>query len=121
MILKLNDTPDSMVAFVACEEITKEDFDTVVLPAVHELVERTGKLNYLLVVADTIKKFTLDVSMKDAMVGFTTWNRAGIVTDAERTPWLIDLFNSIVPVEFKVFSHNQINQAVNWVGQGNEQ
>lgn len=119
MILRLNDTPDTMVAFVACEEITKEDFDTVVLPAVDELVERTGKLNYLLVVADTIKKLTLDVRMSEAMLGFTTWNRAGIVTDAERTPWLQDLFNRIVPVEFRVFPHTQIDQAINWVGERN--
>lgn len=115
MILKLNDTPDTLVAFVACEEITKADFDNVVLPAADELVLRTGKLNYLLVVADTIKKWSLDLRLKEAMPALTRWNRAAIVTDADRIQWLTVLFRSIVPVELRAFTHSEIDQAINWV------
>jgi hypothetical protein len=120
VILKLNETPETLVAFVACEEITREDFDKVVLPAAHELVQRTGKLNCLLVVADTIKKLTLDLRMREAMPQLTLWNRVGIVTDRGRISWLTALFHKLIPVEFKAFEHHQIEQAVKWVGEQSE-
>jgi|SRR5688572_23658716 hypothetical protein len=117
MILKLNQIPDTLVGFVACDEVTKEDFEKVVIPAAAELVQRTGKLNYLLVVANTVKKRGLGMGMNAVMPALTRWNRAGIVTDVERMPWLTELFRKIIPVEFRVFEHNDIKRAVKWLGE----
>ena len=100
MIEELKDTPNTMVGFRATGDITKEDFDHVVLPAVAELVKRTDKLNYLLVLDTAIKNFTIGVWLKDAMLGLNNlgkWNRGAIVTDSEGINAFTGLFSQVVP------------------------
>ena len=47
MIVQIPDLPNNMVGFRADGEVTKDDFE-VVKHQVATLVEKTGKLNYLL-------------------------------------------------------------------------
>lgn len=111
-----------MVGFVASDEITKEDFDNVVLPAVNELVKRTDKLNYLLIVDTQLKNFTLGAWLKDAMLGLnnlTKWNRAAIVTDSEGIQGFTQLFSKVMPGEFKAFNHSELDEAICWAGEQN--
>ncbi len=122
MIKELKDTPNTMVGFVASDEVTKADFDKVVLPAVNELVQRTDKLNYLLVVNTPLKNFTIGAWLRDAMLGLNNinkWNRAAIVTDTDGIKWFTELFSKVVPGEFKGFNHSELDRAINWVGEQN--
>lgn len=111
-----------MVGFIATDEVTKEDFDKVILPAVQELVQRTDKINYLLVVDTPLKNFTIGAWLRDAMLGLNNinkWNRAAIVTDVEGIQWFTELFSKVVPGEFKGFNHNELDRAINWAGEQN--
>ena len=120
MIQTLKDTPNTMVGFVVTHEATKEDFDKVVLPAVYELVNRSDKLNYLFVLETPLKNFKISTWMKDAMVGlnnFDKWNRAAIVTNEEEVESFTALFNTEMPGEFRGFNHDEINEAIRWVGE----
>jgi hypothetical protein len=122
MIKELKDTPNTMVGFIASDEVTKAEFDKVILPAVQELVQRTDKLNYLLVVDTPLKNFTIGAWMRDAMLGLNNinkWNRAAIVTDVEGIKWFTELFSKVVPGEFKGFNHSELDRAINWVGEQN--
>lgn len=122
MIKELKDTPNTMVGFIASDEVTQAEFDKVILPAVQELVQRTDKLNYLLVVDTPLKNFTIGAWMRDAMLGLNNinkWNRAAIVTDVEGIKWFTELFSKVVPGEFKGFNHNELDRAINWVGEQN--
>lgn len=120
MITELKDTPNTMVAFRATHDVTKEDFDKIVLPAVDELVQRTDKLNYLLVVDTQLKNFTIGAWMRDAMLGLNNinkWNRAAIVTDTEGIKSFTGIFSKVVPGEFRGFTHDELDEAINWVGE----
>jgi hypothetical protein len=117
MIKQLTNVPNTMVGFRATNEVTKEDFDTVVLPAVSELVQRIDELNYLLVLDTPLKSFTVGAWMKDAMLGLNNlnkWNRAAIVTDSDQIKIFTDLFSKVVPGEFKGFSKDQLQDAIDW-------
>ncbi len=120
MIEELKDTPNTMVGFRATGDITKEDFDHIVLPAVAELVKRTDKLNYLLVLDTAIKNFTIGAWLKDAMLGLNNlgkWNRAAIVTDSEGINAFTGFFSKVVPGEFRGFNHHELDEAIKWVGE----
>jgi len=120
MIKELRNIPNTMVGFVVSDEVTKEDFDSVVLPAVQELVQRTNKLNYLLVVDTSLKNFQLGAWLRDAMLGLNnidTWNRASIVSDSEGIKWLTELFSKVVPGQFKGFEHNDFDKAIKWASE----
>lgn len=121
MIEELKDTPNTMVGFRATGEITKADFDTIVLPAVYELVKRTDKLNYLLVLDSALKNFVIGSWLKDAMLilnNIGKWNRAAIVSESDDLN--TDIFNKVVPGEYKAFTHAQLAEAITWVGEQDE-
>lgn len=123
MITQLKEVPNTMVAFRATGEVTKEDFDQIVLPAVAELVQRTDKLNYLLVLDTPLKNFTLSAWIKDALLGLnnlTKWNRCAIVSDSDGINSFTNLFGKVMPGEFKGYKPEQLDEAINWVSEETE-
>lgn len=117
MMHKINSLPENMVGFRAVGEITKDDFDQVVIPAVNEIVEKTGQLNFLLVLDTTLENFTAGAWIKDAMLGIknlTKWHRAAIVSDSEAIKKFTDFFSVLMPGEFKGFDHESMQQAIDW-------
>ena len=106
MIVKIENTPDNMVGFQTLGEVTKEDFETTVVPEVQALVARTGKLNYLMVVNTELKNFTAGAWLQDLLLGLknlTKWNRAAILSDVEGVKIFTDIFSVVMPGEFKCF------------------
>ena len=122
MITQLKNIPNTMVGFRASNEVTKDDFDKIVLPAVAELVQRTDELNYLLILDTPIKNFTLGAWIKDALLGLNnlnTWNRAAIVSDSGNINSFTNMFSKVMPGEFKGFTPDKLDEAIEWVsGQG---
>jgi hypothetical protein len=117
MITLIENLPSNMVGFKATGEVEEKDFTDVVIPKVKELVERTGSLNYMLVLDTSIKNFSMGAWFKDAVMGIkyiTKWNRAAIVTDTEGIRSFTDFFSLIIPGEFKGFEHNELQSAIDW-------
>jgi len=120
MIKELKGTPDTMIGFVASDEVTKEDFDKIVMPAVDDLVKRTDKLNYLIVLDTPISKFKIGDWLREVMLklnNLNKWNRAAIVTDVEGMKSLTELFSNVIPGHVKAFTHDQMESAINWAGE----
>ena len=120
MIHHLPDLPSNIVGFKAIGEITEKDFSDTVMPTVQALIDKTGKLNYLLVLETSLKNFTLGSWIKDAMMGLkhlTKWNRAAIVTDVQAIRTFTNFFSYLMPGEFKGFEHKDLDQAIDWVSE----
>ena len=119
MIVQIPDVPNNMVAFKADGEVTKEDFE-IVKEEVAQLVDETGKLNYLLFLENSPKDFTLGAWMQDAMLGInnlTHWNRAAIISDSDTVIKFTDVFSKVMPGEFRGFPKADYDKAVNWVSE----
>ena len=63
MIEHLQNLPKNIVGFKATGEITEEDFSETLIPKVQALVDKTDKLNYLLVLETSVKNFTIGAWM----------------------------------------------------------
>lgn len=121
MITRLENLPENIVGFRATDTITEKDFTETVIPAVKAIIEKTGHLNYLLVLDTSIKNFTVGAWMQDALLGIkniTKWKRAAIVSDLDAIRTFTDVFSVVVPGEFKGFKHSEIDQAITWVAIG---
>ncbi len=119
MIVQIPDLPDTMVGFRADGEVTKEDFEIVKLQ-VSNLVEKTGKLNYLLFLDNSPADFTFGAWMQDALLGInhiTKWNRAAIVTDSETVINFTSAFSKVMPGEFRGYHKAEYQKAVDWVSE----
>lgn len=118
MITELENLPANMVGFRATDTITEEDFTNTVMPAVKAIIEKTGHLNYLLVLDTSIKNFTIGAWLKDALMGIkhlTKWKRAAIVSDLDAIRTFTDAFSIVMPGEFKGFRHSELDEAIEWV------
>jgi hypothetical protein len=120
MMHLIDNLPANMVGFRATGEITENDFNNLVIPQVKAQVEKTGKLNYLLVLDTSVKNFTLRAWLKDALLGIknlTKWNRAAIVSDSRLIRRFTDIFSLFIPGEFKGFEHRNLKAAIDWTAE----
>ena len=119
MIQQITDLPENMVGFRASGEVIKDDFD-IVLQKVEEIVEKTGKLNYLLYLETSSANFTIGAWVKDGLLGvqnLTKWNRAAIVSDSEMVKKFTDVFSDIMPGEFRGFEMDNLQHAIDWTSE----
>ncbi len=117
-MIQIISASDNIVAFRAMGEVTKEDYQSVVVPAVEKLVKQINEINFLLVLDTDVKNFTAGAWMQDALLGlknFGKWNRAAIVSDLEGVINFTDKFSYIAPGEFRGFKKEEFNKALNWV------
>jgi len=117
MIVQIPDLPDNMVGFRADGEVTKNDFE-IIKNQVASLVEKTGKLNYLLFLDNSPADFTMGAWLQDALLGIkniTKWNRSAIVTDSDTVINFTDVFSKLMPGEFRGYHKADYQDAVNWV------
>ncbi|MGQ2985309.1 STAS/SEC14 domain-containing protein [Flavobacterium sp.] len=122
MIIQIPDLPHNMVGFRADGEVTAEDFEIIKLQVSH-LVEKTGKLNYMLVLDNSPADFTLGAWLQDALLGLqniTKWNRAAILSDSDTLKTFTDVFSKVMPGEFRAYKHAQYDNAVDWVSERSE-
>ena len=117
-MIQIINAPDNVVAFRAMGEITKDDYKTVVEPAVQKLVDQINEINFLFLIDTEIENFTAAAWIQDAMLGLKNlgkWNRAAIVTDSENAISFTNGFSYIVPGEFRGYKKEAFNEALNWV------
>lgn len=123
MISIINDAPENVAAFNATGEITREDFENLVIPHVKSKVEQFNELNYLLYLNTDLDNFTMGAWLQDALLGIkniTKWNRAAIVTDKEGVQNFTDIFSVLMPGEFKSYPKENLYNALYWCQNGNE-
>jgi len=122
-MIQVLDAPENVVAFKALGEVTKDDYQSIMAPAVEKLVERINEINFLFLIDTDLENFTAAAWMQDAMIGLKNlgkWNRAAIVTDSERAITFTNGFSYIVPGEFRGYKKEAYQEAMNWV-QGNDE
>ncbi len=112
--------PENIVGFKAKDNVTKEDFDNVVFPAVDELIKRTGELNYMMVLDTDISNFTIGAWWKDAVLGLknlSKFHHVAIVSESKAINKFTDMFSVLVPGEYKGYTHAEMDQAISWVAE----
>lgn len=118
MLSIISDLPPHVVGVRAIGAITKQDFDTVLKPALEDLLRRTGKINYLLLLETPVSNFTVGAWIDDFILGlkhFTHWNRVAVVTNEKVVEKFSDAFNFILPGKSKGFTLGELVKAKEWV------
>lgn len=118
MITQLTGLPEHIVGFRATGSVTKEDYDTVVLPAVQSLVNKYDELNYIMIIDTPLDHFSAGAWVKDALLGLkhlTKWNRSAILTDSTRLNEFTDFASKLIPGEFRGFLTTELDAAVAWI------
>jgi hypothetical protein len=59
MLQFINDLPNYVVGIHAIGEVTKDDYERVIVPRINDLVKRQGEINYLLVLETDVLRFVV--------------------------------------------------------------
>jgi len=120
MITQINDASINTVAFKASGQIDAVDFERVVVPAVKELVVRTGEINCLLYLDANMGHFSAGDWLENTLAeceASAKWNRVAIVTDSTNTINFTQGLSYIIPGEFQIFEKESYSEALLWVTQ----
>lgn len=123
MLRYIKDLPPHVIGIHAVGEVTRDDYEKVLIPRLNELVERQGEINYLLVLETDVGNFTAGAWWDDLKIGlknFTKWNKIAVVSDQKGVEWLTDVIRFFIPGKSKGFPINQLDQAVDWISQKDE-
>ncbi len=107
-----------MVAFRATGDVHKADYDNILIPAVDALVQKQGRINFMLVLDTPVSHFSIGALMKDLGVGwkhFTKWHKMAIISESGAINTFTDLFSYIAPGTSKGFTHAHLDEAIAWV------
>ena len=120
MITKITGLPNYVVGFEASGEVTKADYDNVIIPAVNEVTERTGELYYLFVIRTGLNHFTAGAFWDDLKVGvqhIKQWKKMAIVSESKGIEKFTDLVSYVVPGKAKGFHLDELEEAKRWVSE----
>ena len=115
--------PSYVAAFEATGHVTKEDYDSVVLPVVDRIYKEHGHLHFFLNLRTPVQEYTGQAWLKDIGLGlkhFTHWKKIAIVTDQAAVEKITSAFSFMIPGKTRGFSSDQLETAKQWVASESE-
>ncbi len=121
-MIELMHAPDTMIAFRASGDVTRQDFRNVVVPPVCRLIRERRDLNLLVLLEPPLTALTDNFWMKEALVNgyrkLASWNRAAIVSDSEAVKNFARAFRVFARGELRSFNATDLKEAVAWTAGG---
>lgn len=114
--------PEPVVGLHATGQVTREDYDTVAVPAIREMATAHDRIRLLYVLGDDVDGFTAGAMWEDTRVGvghLGSWERIAVVTDADWMRHAVRLLGWMLPGEVRGF-HGDLEAATSWVTEGLE-
>jgi hypothetical protein len=114
------DLPATVVGVEAHENVTAEDYEKVLIPAVEaaEAASSDGKVRMLYVLGREFPDFSAAAAWEDTKLGlgrFRHWERIAVVSDADWLRRTIHALGWAMPGEVRVFESDDLDEARAWV------
>jgi len=117
MLTPIPDLPDTTVGFIAQGKVRSEDYEETLIPAIEQLISRTGKARVLLVLGPEWEGYSAGAMFDDAKLGLEhlkAWERFALVSDAEWIHHVAKLFGWLVPGAIRSFAYADLDEATAW-------
>ena len=118
MLERIEGLPDNVIGIRARGELTSDDYNKVLMPAVETALARHDKIRLLYVLGPEFEGLTMGAMWDDTRVGFAhinRWQRVAVVTDKDWLRHSVDIFGYLIPGEIKSFPTTEEDAARAWV------
>ncbi len=118
MIEITSNQPDNILAFTAHGQVTGEDYESVLIPAVEAKLKEHRKIRLLYHLDNDFSGFDAKALWDDTKVGFqhlTAWGKIAVVSDNKWILGATKIFGFIWPCPVKVFDNNHLVEANEWI------
>ncbi len=109
--------PDNVVGIVGSGNITAEDYDTVLIPVIHEKLKIYKKIRMLYQLTKDYTHYELGAFLEDTKVTWHTFSfeKVAVVSDVHWIRDSVNLYRLFMPMPIKVFGNNEMEKAKEWV------
>jgi len=118
MIELLKGFPDNTIAAAGRGQVTKRDYDTVLVPAVEKALKAHEKVRLYYEIGADFIGIDSAAAWEDFKVGmghFFRWERIAVVTDGDWIKNTVRIFSFLMPGDMKVFPTSEAAQAREWI------
>ncbi len=118
MIEHLAGFPEDVLAFVYKGNVTKADYDAVLVPAVVKALETQKKLRVYCELKSDFSGLDAGAVWEDLKVGIghlTRWERVAVVTDIGWIEQMTRLFSFLMPCPVRSFPTSAAGEARVWI------
>lgn len=120
MIERIEGAPNGVLAFRAVGEVHSEDYEQVLDPAVQAVIDAGEKVRLVYVLGEELEGISSGAAWEDTKLGMghlTSWERMAVVTNRDWIEHGVKLFGWMVPGKVKVFSTEELAEAMSWASQ----
>ena len=120
MIELLKGFPGNVVAISCHGQVSKQDYDEVLIPAVEKALQSHDKVRMLYEVAPDFAGYDAGGAWEDFKTGmehFTKWDRIAVITDIEWIAGAVKIFGVFLPSAVRVYSTADAAKARLWITQ----
>jgi hypothetical protein len=117
MIRLLQDMPAGVLGLEAVDDVEKEDYEDVIVPAVNEAIERHGKVRLVYVLGHEFDEYEGEAVWEDLKLGArnpTAFERIVVVTDARWVGPASKVFSVLWPGQARAFPLEELESAKQW-------
>ena len=116
----LDGYPADVLAIKATGEIRREDYETVLIPAVKAKVTAEGRLKLVYILGPEFAGYTAGAMWDDAKLGFLhmgDFARVAVVTDVEWIRAGVKIFAPLMPCPVHVFALSELEATKVWIAE----
>jgi hypothetical protein len=117
MIRLLRDMPAGVLGFEAVDDVEKEDYENVIVPAVNAAIAEHGKVRLVYVLGREFDDYEGDAVWEDLKLGVrhpASFERMALVTDARWARPAIKIFSVLWPGQARAFPLSELESAKSW-------
>ena len=117
MIRLLRHMPPGVLGLEAVDDVEKEDYEDVILPAVEAAIAEHGKVRLVYVLGPEFDDYEGEAVWEDLKLGGrhpTSFERVAVVTNARWAGPAVKVASLLVPGQARAFPLAQLDEAKSW-------
>jgi hypothetical protein len=118
MVRKIEGLPANVVAVEAHGEVTGDDYEKVIVPAIESALKEQEKIRFLYHVGPDFTGYTAAAIWDDMKIGAHHWKafeRCAVVTDVRWISDTVRAFRFLMPCPVMVFRNDEMARATAWL------
>lgn len=119
MIRLLSDMPPGVLGLEAIDDVEREDYRDVLVPAVEAAIAEHGKVRLVYVLGHEFDEYEGEAVWEDVKLGMrhpASFERMAIVTDASWAGPAVKVFSVLWPGQARAFPLAELEAAKRWAG-----
>ena len=120
MIRRLSDMPAGVLGLEAVDDVEKEDYKNVIVPAINEAIAQHGKVRLVYVLGPEFDDYEGGAVWEDLKLGVhhpASFERTAIVTDARWVGPAVKIFSVLWPGHARAFPLSELESAKRWAAE----